>query len=140
MKLETYLTFDKNCREAFEFYRTVFGGEFMTLQTFAEGPPGLGVPDHERDLIMHVSLPIGSSILMGSDMSSGFGPAPVFGSNFAITICPDTKNEADRLFASLAENGTTIMPMEDVFWGSYFGICVDKFGIRWQINFEYPES
>ena len=59
MKLETYLTFDKNCREAFEFYRSVFGGEFMTLQTFADGPPGLDVPDHERDLILHVSLPIG---------------------------------------------------------------------------------
>ena len=140
MTLDPYLTFDKNCREAFEFYRSVFRGEFMTLQTFGDGPPNMGVPDRERDLIMHVSLPIGSSLLMGSDTSSAFGQPPVVGENFAISISPNSKDEADRLFTCLSENGQPLMPMADMFWGSYFGMCVDKFGIRWQINFEYPDG
>ena len=82
MQLNTYLTFDTNCREAFEFYRTVFGGEYAEIHTFDEAPPDMGVPEHERGLIMHVSLPIGSSVLMGSDSSSTQGPPPVVGSNF----------------------------------------------------------
>ena len=140
MTLNTYLTFDSNCREAFEFYRSVFGGEFAEIHTFGEGPPEMGVPEDERDLIMHVSLPIGSSVLMGSDSSSTQGPPPVIGSNFSISVIPDSKEEPDRLYAGLSEGGTTVMPMADAFWGSYFGMCVDPFGVRWQINFEYPVS
>ena len=140
MRLNTYLTFDNQCREAFEFYRSVFGGEFLFIQTFGDGPPDMSVPESERDRIMHVSLPIGSSVLMGSDTCSAFGPPPDVGTNFSITVSPDGKDEADRVFAGLSERGTTVMPMEDAFWGAYFGMCIDRFGIRWQVNFEYPEN
>jgi len=138
MQLNTYLTFDTNCREAFEFYRTVFGGEFAEIHTFDEAPSDMGVPEHERGLIMHVSLPIGSSVLMGSDSSSTQGPPHVVGNNFSVSVSPDSKEEADRLFAGLSEGGRTIMPLDDTFWGAHFGMCVDKFGVTWQINFQYP--
>ena len=138
MTLNTYLTFDTNCREAFEFYRAVFGGELSEMHTFGEGPPEMGVPDGEHDLIMHVSLPIGSSVLMGSDSSATHGPPPVVGTNFSVSVHPDSKEEADRLFAGLSDGGTMALPIADVFWGAYFGMCVDKFGVRWQINFNYP--
>ncbi len=100
----------------------------------------MDVPEDERDLILQVSLLIGSSVLMGSDSSSTQGPPPVIGSNFSISVIPDNKEEAERLFAGLSDGGTTVMPMADAFWGSYFGMCVDPFGVRWQINFEYPVS
>lgn len=140
MQLNTYLTFDTNCREAFEFYRTVFGGEFAEIHTFDEAPPDMGVPEHERGLIMHASLPIGSSVLMGSDSSSTQGPPPVVGSNFSVSVSPDSKEETDRLFAGLSEGGKTIMPLDDTFWGARFGMCVDRFGVTWQINFQYPDD
>ena len=136
MTLNPYLIFDTNCREAFEFYRAVFGGEFSEIHTFGEGPPEMGVLARERDLIMHVSLPIGSSVLMGSDTSTTHGPSPVLGTNFSVWVHPDSREEAGRLFAGLADGGTVEMPIADVFWGAYFGMCVDKFGVRWQINFD----
>ena len=140
MQLNTYLTFDKECREAFEFYRSVFGGDFLFIQTFGDGPPDLQVPEDEQGRVMHVSLPIGDSVLMGSDSTSAFGPPPKVGGNFSITVSPDSRADADRLLAGLAEGGEVLTPMQDMFWGAYFGMCVDKFGIRWQVNFENPEG
>ena len=84
MHLETYLTFNGDCREAFEFYREVFGGEFIVLSTFAEGPSDMDVPEADLDLILHMSLPIGSSVLMGSDTTGAFGPPPEVGGNFSL--------------------------------------------------------
>ena len=130
MHLNTYLTFNKGCREAFEFYRSVFGGDFLFIQTYGDGPPDMQVPEDERARVMHVSLQIGSSVLMGSDTCSSFGPPPQVGNNFSITVSPDSKDDADRLLAGLSEGGKTAMPMADTFWGAYFGMCVDKFGIR----------
>ena len=135
MTLNPYLTFEDNCREAFEFYRSVFGGEFLILQTFADGPPDMGVPESQLKRIMHVSLPVGESVLMGSD---SFGPGPAAGSNFAIAFAPSSRAEADTVFTKLSEGGETSMPMQEMFWGSYFGSCTDRFGIPWQINYELP--
>ncbi len=140
MNLDTYLTFDGNCREAFEFYRSSFGGEFAFIQTFGDAPMDIGVPDTERDLMMHISLPIGSSTLMGSDASSAFGSPTVVGNNFSITIHADSREEADDLFAKLAEGGSVNMPLQKAFWGAYFGSCKDKFGINWQINHTIPQG
>ena len=141
MHLETYLTFNGNCREAFEFYREVFGGEFSFVSTFADGPPDMGVPEHEKDRILHISLPLGSSVLMGSDTSSVFGPPPEVGDNFSLSVSADSRGQCDELFANLSAGGAVIMPMQDVFWGSYFGQLTDKFGIKWMINFDVtPEQ
>ena len=136
MTLNIYLTFDGNCREVFEFYRSVFGGEFSIVQTFGDGPPDMGVPEDEQDRIMHVSFPIGSSVLMGSDTVTGFGPPGVKGDNFSVSCATQSREETDELFAKISEGGTVTMPLADMFWGSYFGTCTDKFGIKWQFNWE----
>lgn len=138
--LNTYLNFDGNCREAFEFYRSVFGGEFAIVQTFRDGPGDMGIQDDELDNIMHVSFPIGGSILMGSDMPTGFGPPIVQGNNFSVSVSPNSREEADRLFGSLSEGGAVTMPLQDMFWGSYFGSCTDKFGINWQVDYEHSQA
>ena len=140
MNLDTYLTFNGNCREAFEFYRSSFGGEFAFIQTFGDAPMDIGVPDTKRDLMMHISLPIGSSKLMGSDASSVFGSPTVVGNNFSITIHADSREEADDLFAKLAEGGSVNMPLQEAFWGAYFGSFKDKFDINWQINHTIPQG
>ncbi len=137
MTLSTYLTFNGNCREAFEFYRSVFGGEFAFVQTFGDGPSEMGVPEDELGKIMHVSFPIGSSVLMGSDTSTQFGPPTVVGNNFSISYTPKSREETDELFAKISEGGAVTMPPADMFWGSYFGTCTDKFGINWQFNYEH---
>ena len=137
MSLTIYLHFNGNCREAFEFYRSIFGGEFELFNTFREGPEGMPLPEDVLDQVMHVSYPIGSSSLMGSDVPEQFAPPPVQGSNFSISYQPESKEAADELFAKLSDGGTVTMPMEDQFWGAYFGSCIDKFGISWQLNTEH---
>ena len=138
--LSTYLNFDGNCREAFDFYRSVFGGEFDIVQTFRDGPDDMGVPEEEMDNIMHVSFPIGDSVLMGSDVPSIFGAPPVTGTNFSVSVSPDSREETDRLFAGLSDGGNVTMPMQDMFWGSYFGACTDKFGISWMVSYDAPQE
>ena len=137
MSLSTYLTFDGNCREAFEFYRAVFGGEFAEFLTFAEGPPDLPVTEEEKSRIMHVALPIGSGILMGSDTFS-LNPPVAVGNNFSISIDADGRERCDELFAKLSDGGSVMMPQQDVFWGSYFGQCTDRFGINWMVSYTPP--
>ena len=104
MTLNIYLHFNGNCREAFEFYRSVFGGEFTVIETFANGPEDFEIAEDERDNIMHVSLPIGSSVLMGSDAPSCFGPANM-GDNFSISYSAQSREETDELFARISEGG-----------------------------------
>ena len=140
MTLNTYLTFENNCREAFEFYRSVFGGEFSELQTFGDGPPDMGVPDDAKQRIMHVSLPVGESVLMGSDSNPAFGPGPVVGTNFSISFAAASRDDADEKFSALSSGGRVDMPMADMFWGDYFGSCVDQFGIAWQILWQPPQE
>lgn len=133
----TYLNFNGNCEEAFNFYKSVFGGEFTYIGRFGEMPPSddFKVPDSDKNKIMHVSLPIGSSILMGSDTVGDWAPTFVAGNNFSISITADTKSEADTLFGALSAGGQVTMPLENTFWGDYFGMFTDKFGVNWMISF-----
>ncbi len=135
--LNPYLHFNGDCREAFEFYRSVFGGEFTSFATFGGIPPsaGMTLPEEERDNIMHVSLPVGPTVLMGSDMPSQFGPPPVTGSNFSISFSTESREQTDELMAKMSEGGTVTMPAADMFWGDYFGSCTDKFGVNWMFFF-----
>ena len=140
MTLSPYLHFNGNCREAFEFYRAAFGGEFLVLQTFGDGPADMQVPEDERNNIMHVSLPIGPSVLMGSDVPTTFGePAPER-SNVSISYAARSREETDALFAKLSDGGAVTMPLQDMFWGAYFGACIDRFGVNWMINCEPPQG
>ena len=138
MPLNVYLTFTDTCREVFDFYRSVFGGEYLIIQTFGDGPADMEVLDSERDRIMHATLSIGDSILMGSDMPSNFAPPVTVGNNFSLSYTPSSKEETDALFAKLSAGGTVTMPLQETFWGAYFGSCTDKFGINWQLNYELP--
>ena len=139
MGLNTYLTFDGNCREAFEFYRSVFGGEFADFQTFGDGPPDMPVSEEEKGRVMHVSLPIGGSVLMGSD-SSSFGPPLAVGNNFSLSIEVTSREQCDELFAKLSAGGSVIMPLQEMFWGAYFGQWTDRFGINWMVNYTLPKE
>lgn len=137
-KVNVYLTFNGNCEEAFNFYKSVFGGDFMYIGRFGEMPrqEGMTVSEEEKNLIMHVSLPVSKeTILMGSDSSSYSGKVK-FGNNFSISINADSREEADRFFNALSEGGKVTMPMNETFWGAYFGMFEDKFGINWMVNFD----
>lgn len=140
MSLNIYPTFDGNCRAAFDFYRSIFGGDFSALQTFAQGPADMGVPEEEQDRLLHISRPIGTSVLMGSDSSSAFGSPPVAGNNFSISINGQSKEHCDDMFAKLSDGGMVKMPMDETFWGAYFGTWTDKFGINWMINYDLPKD
>ena len=136
--INPYLTFNGNCEAAFTFYKSVFGGEFPYLGRFKDMPPAEGcdpLPAEEGEKIMHVSLPISAeTILMGSDSSEAFGQATIVGNNFSISINTDSTAEADKLFEGLSAGGIVTMPMNKTFWGAYFGMFTDKFGINWMIN------
>lgn len=136
--LSIYINFEDNCREAFEAYRAIFGGEYSNVMTFADMPPdddSPPMPEGWDDKIMHVSLPIGNGVLMGSDMPPGFGPPLTVGSNYSVSYAAPSRQEADRVFAALADGGEVTMELQDMFWGDYFGACTDRFGINWQVHY-----
>lgn len=140
MTLSSYLTFDGDCADAFQFYKSVFGGDFSAWMTFAEGPPEMGVADNEKSRIMHVSLPVGGSVLMGSDKTSGLGDPLNAGNNFSIHYAAASNEDADAIFAKLSDGGAVTMPMEKTFWNAYFGMCRDKFGVNWMVDHELGDG
>ena len=139
-----YITYKGNCEAAFNLYKSVFGGEFSMLSRFSEMPPqeGMGMAEEDLDKIMHVELPISEeTTLMGSDTGGEWAPKTIIGNNITISITAGSKEQADHFFNSLSEGGEVNMPMEKTFWGSYFGMCTDKFDIHWMISFgENPEG
>lgn len=139
--VNVYLTFNGNCKEVFDFYKSVFGGEYQYIGTFGEMPPMEGQESKEEDKnkIMHVSLPISKeTTLMGSDAGCDYAAHLKAGNNFSISINAESKEEADKLFAGLSAEGNVTMPMADTFWGAYFGMFTDKFGINWMVNYDDP--
>lgn len=134
-----YLTFNGTCEEAFNFYKSVFGGEFGHLGRFSDIPESEDMEPMtkaEGNRIMHVSLPISKeTILMGSDSHPKFGDV-TSGSNMSIAIGADSKEEADKLFTGLSKGGKITMPIADTFWGDYFGMFTDKFGFEWMVSFD----
>ena len=140
--INPYLTFNGNCEEAFDFYRSVFGGEFQYIGKFKDMPanPEHPVIESEKEKIMHVSLPISKeTTLMGSDSSESFGKASVEGNNFSISINSNSVDEVTRIYNAMSAGGKITMPLNKTFWGSFFGMFTDKFGIHWQVNCELAE-
>ncbi len=137
--VNVYLTFNGNCEDAFNFYKSVFGGEFPYIGRFKEMPPQEGVPPMsaaDAEKIMHVSLPVGPhTVLMGSDTGGEWSSSYKPGNNFSISVNADSKEQADQIFNGLASGGMVTMPMNKTFWGDYFGMCTDKFGINWMMSF-----
>ena len=139
--INAYLTFDGTCEEAFNFYKSVFGGDFPMVGKFGDMPPQEGMPpisDEVKKRIMHMSLPISAeTVLMGSDTMPGIHDHQV-GNNISLSINTDSREEADRVFNGLSAGGKVSMPLADTFWGAYFGMWTDKFGINWMVNYDDP--
>jgi len=135
MKLNPYLNFGGNAEEAFKFYQSVFGGELF-IQKMSDVPGNENLSENEKDYAMHVSIPIGDGqFLMASDCLDSRGQKLNMGNNNYISVTPDSREEADRIFNGLSAGGEIEMPMEDMFWGDYFGSFTDKFGVKWMINY-----
>ena len=128
-----YLTFNGNCREAFDFYRGVFGGDFEFFSTFESLPEEFDRTPEDENRVMHVTLKIKDGILMGSDTSSA-SPSVEVGNNFSISVGTSSIEETDEFIAKMSVNGKVTMPAEKTFWGAYFGMCKDQFGINWMFS------
>jgi PhnB protein len=141
--VNVYLTFNGNCEEAFNFYKSVFGGEFPYIGRYKDMPPqdGQKMDNKDAEKIMHVSLAISKeTVLMGSDTGGEWASSYSQGNNFSISINTDKKAEADRLFNGLSSGGQVTMPMNKTFWGDYFGMFTDKFGVNWMVSFNEAQQ
>lgn len=133
-RTSTYFNFAGNTEEAFLFYRSVFRTEFIG-EIVRMGSTQPSLPEAEKNLVMHIALPItGGHVLMATDALESHGHKVDFGNNISLNLEPDTRAEADRLFAELSAGGKVNMPMQDMFWGAYWGSFVDRYGIYWMIN------
>jgi len=139
-RVSTYLNFPRQTEEAFNFYKSVFGGEFggngiarfKDIPSGGDAPP---IPEQDKNLVMHIELPIlGGHVLMGTDAPESMGFNVNFGNNVYINLEPDTKAETKKLFEALSAGGKVTMELQDMFWGAYFGSCTDKYGVQWMFN------
>ena len=137
LKLQPYLNFPGNAKEALEFYRSVFGGEFSSEVSFGDMPmEGVSIPPEDEGKMMHISLPIGEdNVLMASDTLESLGQQTVQGNSVYISVHPDSREEADTIFNGLSQGADIEMPIGDQIWGDYFGSLKDKFGVGWMINY-----
>lgn len=138
-RVSTYLNFPRSTEEAFVFYKSVFRTEFSApVARFKDIPPHPGQPalsEADLNLVMHIELPIlGGHVLMGTDAPESMGFTVTPGNNVFINLEPDTRAETERLFNALSEGGKVEMPLQDMFWGAYFGSLVDRFNIHWMLN------
>lgn len=134
--MNPYLNFNGTSEEAFNFYKSVFGGEFTTMERFKNTPDGDKLSPEDANKIMHIALPIGGNTLMATDALESMGQTLTQGNNFHLSIHTESKAEADKLFAALGVGGKVEMPLMYMFWGAYFGMLNDKFGIKWLVNYE----
>jgi PhnB protein len=130
-----YITFNGNTEEAFEFYKSALGGKITNLQRFGDSPQGDKISEADQNKVMHIALEAPGGIqLMGNDHVDFMGGSYIAGNNFSLTFHPDNRQEADKLFNNLSAGGKVIVPMSQAPWGDYFGMFIDKFGIKWMIN------
>lgn len=139
IKINPYLNFAGKTEEAFNFYKSVFGGEFVLVQRFKEvadfeGKEKMTSDDLEK--LMHISLKVGYNVLMGTDALESQGQKLVVGNNISLSLSVGSKDEADKLFNALKAGGNVSMPLADMFWGAYFGMVDDMFGVKWMISFD----
>jgi PhnB protein len=140
--INPYLNFLGNTEDAFILYKSVFGGEFAILQRFSEVQGGDdNLSEADKNKIMHIALPIGDgNVLMGTDVLESAGHSLTIGNNVSLSINTKSKEEAERIFNGLSADGKIEMPIQDTFWGAYFGMFEDKFGIKWMVNYDYDRA
>jgi PhnB protein len=131
-----YLNFKGNTKEAFDFYKSVFGGEFLGVLRFRDfGENGMQVPESDLDKIAHVALPLGNNILMGTDVLESQGQTLNIGNNVYFNIEAESDDEAERLFDALSDGGRVEMALEKTEWAEKYGVCADRFGVQWMVNY-----
>ena len=141
IKLNPYLNFPGTAEEAFNLYRSVFGGAFSSLVRFKDMPvPGTKLPPEAENKVLHVALPVGNDLLMASDALESLGQKLVPGNNAHISITVDSKAEADRIFGVLSAGGKVEMALADQPWGDYYGSFKDRFGSLWMVSYTYPKK
>jgi PhnB protein len=139
-RVSTYLNLPRKTEEAFNFYKSVFGGDFIDgrIARFGDVPPSPDMPpmaDADKNLVMHIELEtIGGHIIMGTDAPESMGFTVNFGNNVHINLEPDTRKETKKLFDALSAGGKVEMDLQDMFWGGYYGSCKDKYGVQWMFN------
>ncbi len=139
--INPYLNFPGNTEEAFNFYKSVFGGEFAELVRFKDTEDGSKLNAKEKEMLMHISLPIGKgNILMATDALESMGHKITEGNNFSLSVETESKEEADKIFKGLSKGGKITMPQAETFWGSYFGMVNDKFGTQWMVSYAPKKS
>lgn len=140
--INPYLNFPGNSEEAFNFYKSVFGGDFIGgVSRFADTPEGDKLSAAEKQKVMHIALPIGkANMIMATDALESMGQKVSVGTNIHLSISTESEAEADKIFQALAKGGTITMPMDHMFWGAYFGMCTDKFGISWMVSYDKPKE
>lgn len=137
--LNPYLNFNGKTEEAFNLYKSVFGGDFQMVMRFKDVPPEHQMSKDQAEKIMHIALPVGESMLMGSDIPEGMEKVTV-GNNVQVSIHASSEKEADAFFKGLSAGGKATMPMAKAFWGDYFGMLTDKFGVQWMISYGYDKK
>jgi PhnB protein len=135
--INPYLMFNGNTEEAFNFYKSVFGGEFQMISRFRDAPEAGKVSDEWGDKLLHGSLPVGDTVLMGSDPPDNWTGKHEAGNNFNLSYSAKSEAEVDEKFKALAEGGQVYMPVAKTFWGAYFGMLRDKFGVQWMVSYDY---
>ncbi|MGI8952698.1 MAG: VOC family protein [Chitinophagaceae bacterium] len=135
--INPYLNFPGNSEEAFNFYKSVFGGEFAMIQRFKDTPEAGQVSETDKEKIMHIALPIGKgNVLMATDAIGPHESSLIAGNNFYLSVSAESKEEADKIFNGLSAGGKVTVPLQKMFWGAYFGQFKDKFGIWWMVNYD----
>jgi len=131
--VEPYLLFNGNCEHAFEFYRSIFGGEFINVMRYKDIPEEKEIPDYLKERIAYMALPVGREvIIMGSD--SGMANKVSVGNNVSLTLRLDDEKETKRMFEELSNGGNVIMKLQKTFWAELYGIVTDRFGVNWMVN------
>ena len=133
--LNPYLNFPGNTEDAFNFYKKAFGGDFATIMRFKDSPQAANTPAADQDKLMHIALPIGKgNVLMGTDSLESQGHSVHAGNNFHLSVSADSDAEAEKIFNALSEGAKIMVPLSKQFWGAYFGMLTDKFGVQWMIS------
>ncbi|MDB5142448.1 MAG: glyoxalase [Mucilaginibacter sp.] len=141
LRTNFYLHFMGNTEEAMNFYKSVFGGEFESFMRYSDVPGGEKMQAYSQKKIMHAALPIsGGQMIMATDTLESMERSVVFGNNYYISLEAENEAEVDKIFAALSAGGTIEVPLNKTFWGAYFGMFADKFGVQWMINYTYPKK
>lgn len=141
LSTNTYLHFAGNAEKAMNFYKKIFNGTFRIFQRYKEIPGGEKLSAEEQDKLIHVTLDIGNGIIiMATDALQSMGRTVTQGNNVYTCLHTDTEAETEKIFGLLSEEGDIEMPLNKTFWGAYFGMCRDKYGVHWMINYTYPQS